>query len=133
MPRVSAAQTEAGIDAWATGRKSLGPTRLNGHPRENDTVWSIAFGEHECVIGGIDNSGKRCAARLAIESIAFKAAGIDMRSVAPGERYRRIAARTGDEFRARLMPSSLRAHGLSMTALLTMFVRLKISRRKFYN
>jgi hypothetical protein len=101
MPRVSAAQTEAGIDAWATGRKSLGPTRLNGHPRENDVVRSVAFGEQQRVVGGIDNSRKRCAALSAIEPIAFEAAGIDMRSVASGELYRRIAARTGDELRAR--------------------------------
>jgi hypothetical protein len=62
----------------ATGRKSLGRATLNGHPRDNDLERSGAFGEQERVVGGIDNSGKRCATFLAIEPIAFKAAGVDI-------------------------------------------------------
>jgi hypothetical protein len=66
------------MDALAAGRKSLGQARLNGDPRDNDLERRVAFGEQERVVGGIDNSGERRATLLAIEPVAFKAAGIDI-------------------------------------------------------
>jgi len=93
MPRVSAAQTGAGIDALAAGRKSLGQARLNGDPRDNDLERSVAFGEQERVVGGIDNSGERRATLLAIDPVAFKAAGIDIGIGAAAEVQPRMALR----------------------------------------
>src|SRR5579863_7752668 len=53
-------------------------TRLNRHPGESHLERSVTFGEQERVVGRIDDSGKRSTAFLAIEPIAFKAAGIDI-------------------------------------------------------
>ena len=69
-------------------------TRLNRDPRENHLERSVAFGEQERVVGGIDNSGQRCTAFLAIEPIAFKAARIDIGICAAVEIQPRMALRT---------------------------------------
>jgi hypothetical protein len=53
----------------------------------------VAFGEQERVVGGIDNSGKRCAAFLAIDSVTLKAAGIDIGICAAAEVQQRMALR----------------------------------------
>ena len=108
MPPVFAAQTGAGLNALAADKKEFGARaesktrgRLNRHPRESHLERSVAFGEQERVVGGIDNSGERSAAFLTLEVIAFKATVVDVRSRASAELQRRITARTGNELHAR--------------------------------
>jgi len=79
---------------WRWVEKAWGGALLNGNPRENDLERSVAFAEQERVVGGIDNSGQRCTAFLAIEPIAFKAARIDIGICAAVEIQPRMALRT---------------------------------------
>lgn len=77
------------------------PALLDGHLRKRDLEPRLAVREHQHIVGGIDDSGQRCAAFPAIEPIAFKAAGVDARHMASAKLQSRIATGACAELRAR--------------------------------
>ena len=67
--------------------------RLDRDSQKGGFARRITFGEQERIVGGIDNSGERGAAFLAIQPITFKTAGIDLRMRAAAEVEPRMALR----------------------------------------
>jgi len=59
------------------------------------------FGEQQCIVDRIDDSGKRSSAFSAFEPVAFKAALVDNWGAAPRERELRIAVRARDHLGVR--------------------------------